>query len=344
MLLGGSQGIGKDTLLEPVKHAVGPWNFQEISPSAMLGRFNGYLRSVILRISEARDLGDVNRFVFYDHLKTVTAAPPDVLRVDEKNLREHSIFNVCGVIITTNYKTGGVYLPADDRRTYVAWSNLEKEAFTEDYWKKLWAWYNEQDGIRKVAAFLCCYDLSLFNAKAPPPRTPAFYEIVASGVAPEEIELADLIERMGNPDALTIAQLSDRANTETDLHDLANWIDNRLNRKAIPHKFEQVGYVRVPNPDNKKQGIWSVKTWIIKPMATEAEAISQRQHVYAKASLSYPEQIKAVRTMIEQLEQGSKATANEEAKKRADEAKRQAEAAAHAQNMNFNRAGRQWGT
>ena len=28
-VLGGLQGIGKDTLLEPVKRAVGPWNFQE---------------------------------------------------------------------------------------------------------------------------------------------------------------------------------------------------------------------------------------------------------------------------------------------------------------------------
>jgi len=104
----------------------------------MLGRFNGFLRSVILRISEARDLGEVNRFAFYEHLKVVTAAPPDVLRVDEKNLREHYIFNCCGVIMTTNYKTGGVYLPPDDRRTYVAWSNVERERFDEIYWKKLW--------------------------------------------------------------------------------------------------------------------------------------------------------------------------------------------------------------
>ena len=72
-LLGGAQGIGKDTLLEPVKHAVGPWNFREVSPQQMLGRFNGFLKSVILRISEARDLGDVNRFEFYDHMKAYTA-------------------------------------------------------------------------------------------------------------------------------------------------------------------------------------------------------------------------------------------------------------------------------
>ena len=59
------------------------------------------------------------------------AAPPDVLRVDEKNLREHSVFNVCGVVMTTNHKTDGIYLPADDRRHFVAWSEKTKDDFTD---------------------------------------------------------------------------------------------------------------------------------------------------------------------------------------------------------------------
>ena len=37
LLLGGAQGIGKDTLLEPVKRAVGQWNFIEASPVQVLG-------------------------------------------------------------------------------------------------------------------------------------------------------------------------------------------------------------------------------------------------------------------------------------------------------------------
>jgi len=55
LVLGGPQGIGKDSLLEPVKAAVGPWNFIEVSPQQLLGRFNGFLKSVILRVSEARE-------------------------------------------------------------------------------------------------------------------------------------------------------------------------------------------------------------------------------------------------------------------------------------------------
>jgi hypothetical protein len=96
LVLMGAQGIGKDSILEPIKHAVGPWNFTEVTPTAMLGRFNGFVKSVILRVNEARDLGELDRYSFYDHLKMYTAAPPDVIRCDEKNLREHAVLNVCG--------------------------------------------------------------------------------------------------------------------------------------------------------------------------------------------------------------------------------------------------------
>jgi hypothetical protein len=165
LVLGGAQGIGKDTLLEPVKYAVGPWNLVEVSPIQMMGRFNGFLKSVILRVSEARDLGEGNRFVAYDHSKTYTAAPPDTLRVDEKHLREHYVFNCCSVIITTNYKTDGIYLPADDRRHYVAWSESVKEDFNQGYWKKLWGWY-AKGGIEAVAAYLAKLDISACQGAA----------------------------------------------------------------------------------------------------------------------------------------------------------------------------------
>src|SRR5262249_38031723 len=116
LVLGGEPGIGKDTLLEPVKHAVGPWNFSEVNPPQLLGRFNSFLKSTIMRISESRDLGEIDRYALYDHLKVYEAAPPDVLRIDEKHIKEFYIPNVTGVIITTNHRTDCLYLPAEDRR------------------------------------------------------------------------------------------------------------------------------------------------------------------------------------------------------------------------------------
>ena len=117
-----------------------------------------------------RDLGEVNRFTFYEHLKSFAAAPPDTLRVDEKNLREYYVLNCCGVIFTTN-KKDSLFIPPDDRRIYVAWSDLTKENFTAEYWKTLWGWYGD-GGDRHVAAYLAEADISDFDAKAPHPRRP----------------------------------------------------------------------------------------------------------------------------------------------------------------------------
>jgi hypothetical protein len=101
--------------LEPVKRAIGQWNWQEENPMTILeSRFNGYLKAVILRINEALDLGDFDRRRFYDHLKAIIASPSDVLRINEKHIREYYIPNLCGVVITTNHKTDGIYLPKDD--------------------------------------------------------------------------------------------------------------------------------------------------------------------------------------------------------------------------------------
>jgi hypothetical protein len=278
LVLGGAQGIGKDTLLEPVKHAIGPWNFQEASPGHVLGRFNGFLKSVILRINEAHDLGEFDRFQFYDRMKAYSAAPPDVLRVDEKHLREYPIINCCGVIITTNHKTDGIYLPADDRRHFIAWSDRAKEdsRFQNGYWTDLWSYY-AAGGTRDINAYLLERDISMFDAKAPPPKTDAFWAIVDANRAPEEPELADLLDQLSNPDAVTVGRLQDMAEG-----DFADWIKDRKNRRAIPHRLEKCGYVPVRNPD-ATDGLWKV--------------FGKRQAAYARNSLPIRDQIAAARKL-----------------------------------------------
>ena len=243
-----------------------------------MGRFNGYVKSVILRVSEARDLGETNRYAFYEHMKVFAAAPPDVLRCDEKNLREHSVMNVCGVIITTNHKTDGIYLPADDRRHYVAWSDLTKEDFVDDYWRNLWGWYS-RGGLGHVAAYLAEYDLSDFDPKAPPPKTPAFFDIVDANRAPEEAELSDIFDKMNNPDAVTLDRITKQATG-----DIAEWLRDRKNRRAVPHRMENCGYV--PVRAETKAGLWIIS--------------GTRQVVYARSGLSLSDQIKAARDLAKQ--------------------------------------------
>lgn len=278
LVLGGLQGIGKDTLLEPVKAAVGPWNVAGVSPAQVLGRFNGWVKAVVVIVNEARDLGDVDRFAFYDHSKVIIAAPPDVLRVDEKHLRETYVVNCCGVIITTNHLGDGLYLPADDRRHYVAWSPRTREDFAPGYWSKLYAWFGD-GGIGHVCAYLAALDLSDFDAKAPPPKTSAFWSIVSAGESPESGELRDVLDVLGMPTAITLQTLVDRAETDR-MHDLASDLKDRKSRRALPHKLERVGYVPVRNPD-AEDGLFKLR--------------GRRQAVYVQRALTVAEQIKAAR-------------------------------------------------
>jgi hypothetical protein len=295
LVLGGVPGIGKDTILEAVKHAVGPWNFSEVSPMKLFGAFNPHLKSVILRISEAHDLGDVNRYTYYERTKTLKAAPPDVLECNEKNLREHKVFNVCGVIETTNHLTDGLYLPPDDRRHYVAWSDLTEKSFSKVFWDEFWHWYST-GGLEDIAAYLNELDLTDFNPKAPPLKTKAFWTIVDANRAPEEGELADAIDKLGEaassgkikrPEAVTLDALI-RISSD----DFGTWLNDRKNRRAIPHRLATVGYIAVRNSD-AKDSLWKIG--------------ERRQVVYVKSELSLANQIKAARELVKEVNNEEKA-------------------------------------
>ncbi len=285
LVIGGQQGIGKDSLLKPVKRSVGPWNFAEIGPTHLLGRSNGFVKSVILCVSGARDLGKIKRFGyksmkrfgFYERMKLYTGAPPDLIRVDEKQGREYLAPNVAGVIITTDSKTEGIYLPPSDRRHYVAWSTLTRKDFTDNYWADLWRWY-EEGGSEHVAAYLAEYDLSAFDPKAPPPKTTAFWDIVEAGRAQEDAKLADALDALGNPSAVTIEMIA----SEMAPDDRWGLYDERNARLRL----EAVGYVSARNPAAPSDGKWTVRD-------------RGRQVVYARHELTPQEQLAEARQLFE---------------------------------------------
>jgi hypothetical protein len=207
-----------------------------------------------------------------------------VLRVDEKNLREHYVFNCLGFIVTTNHKTDGIYLPADDRRHYMAWSHRTKDEFSPEYWNKLWEWYGS-GGFGHVAAYLNEFDLADFDAKAPPRKTAAFWDIINANSAPEDAELADVLEALGNPEAVTLGQIIESAIAIAT--EAADWLMERKNRRAVPHRMERCGYVPLRNPD-AGDGRWKLQ--------------DKRQVVYARAKLSLRDQIAAAKGWVAEAE------------------------------------------
>jgi hypothetical protein len=184
------------------------------------------------------------------------------------------------VIITTNHKTDGIYLPADDRRHMVAWSNLSKEDFKPDYWRDLYRWYNN-GGNENVADYLTKLDIGYFNPKEPPPKAQAFWEIANANRAPEDAELADVLDDLGNPDVVSLTDVTNRASA---LHaTFAEWLRDRKNRRAIPHRFEDCGYVAVSNPHDS-EGRWKIN--------------GTRHTIYGKASLAVHDRIAAAREFV----------------------------------------------
>jgi hypothetical protein len=280
--LGGLQGIGKDTLLEPIKTAVGPWNFHEISPTNLMDTYNPFAKAVVLRMNEVHDLGDggrADRYALYERIKTYAAAPPNVLHCVDKYIRRFYVPNVLGLIITTNHKTDGVYLPSDDRRHLMAWSNCTKEQFSVDYFNRLWHWLQHEGGNGHVAAFLMQRDLSRFNPCGLPKQTAAFFDIVNASQAPEDAELADVLDEIGNgqgrPNVCSLLVLA--ASTQGAM---LEWLLDRRHRRSIPHRMERCGYIACRNPD-ADDGLWKID--------------GRRQVLYTKASLTPEQQLQAAR-------------------------------------------------
>jgi hypothetical protein len=172
-------------------------------------------------------------------------------------------------------------LPAGDRRTYVAWSECKPEDFFDDYWANLYAWY-ENGGNRHVTAYLETLDISGFDPKAPPAKTPVFWEIVAVSEPPEDAELKDGIDRLGaekhrdetepgtedqrRPDVLTPLELVGAKGNEM----LAYLLEHK-HRKSIPHRLNRCGY-KIYRNIKAKDGYWKIK--------------GARQPIYVRAELS----------------------------------------------------------
>lgn len=275
--------VGKDSLLEGWRYAIGSANWAETTPKAMLNsQFNGYRKSVVLRINECHDLGEHSRFEFYDHMKDLSASGPFALPVNEKHRAEYYIPNATAPVLTTNHRLV-FYVLANDRRNLFCWSVCNGSEFDETYWNAFYAWY-EAGGYENVAAYLMARDLSRFDPKAAPFKTPWFWESVESSRDAEEPEMLDTIEKIGFDNAFTLDDLKGQAAVTMDLWDLLN---DPKKRRVVSHRLEKCGYMPVRNPD-VTSGLWMVA--------------GKRKVVYAGRDLSPSAQMDAVLRRVNKAE------------------------------------------
>jgi hypothetical protein len=258
-----AQGIGKDSILTPIETILGEWNVADISAhQAMDEKYNPFLRSLLLKINEATDLADADRFDFYNRRKPWMAGPPARLAVTDKYVGLCYVDNVVFTVISGNDKAG-MHLDPDDRRHFTAWSELRAADFESGYFDRVHRWY-DVGGTAHVAAYLAAVDLSDFDPKAPPPKTAAHYEIMNMGRPSEAGALGDLLDYFDapfseeRPTVVTIEQLREVARWKpdrfADVHDLLN---DRKMKKQLGHRLREAGYTAVRNT-SAQDGRWLI--------------------------------------------------------------------------------------
>lgn len=164
-----NEGVGKDTLLEPLRIAIGKDYTREISPETIAGSFNDFL--VGAKLIVVQEMHNFERRETMNRLKPLIAAPPEALPVNEKFKGTFYIPNIASLVFFTN-EPDALSPGKGDRRYFICWNDNDPMP-AEDF-DRIWTWLRA-GGAQKAARWLLDYDLAAagFNAKGRAPDTEA---------------------------------------------------------------------------------------------------------------------------------------------------------------------------
>lgn len=161
------EGIGKDTLLEPLRSAIGRRYVKEIGPQHLSSAFNPF--AVGAKLVIVQEMHNFERKETMNRLKPYVAAPPDAIAVNLKNRQEFFVPNLMSMVFCTN-EDDALALSKGDRRYFVTWNDNEPQP--REFYERLWDWL-AAGGREKVIRWLLNRDLSKFDAKGRAPMTEA---------------------------------------------------------------------------------------------------------------------------------------------------------------------------
>lgn len=169
------EGVGKDTVLSPVRFAMGGHNCTDVSPQQLESQFNEYLlNGTCLVVLQELDIGDKQKVA--NDLKVLcadTSAPTISVNVKNKTIIEAA--NTFGLISLTNNRNP-IYINKNDRRHHMIevnsrrisdsdWPGGEKGFFTAI------RQYYASGGLQVIGDFLYSRDISGFDPHNLPPAT-----------------------------------------------------------------------------------------------------------------------------------------------------------------------------
>ena len=167
VIVGETQGTGKDTAFGPFHRAIGIHNVATITPETLNTPWTHYLLAQVIRVEEMMSF---KRKEVANKLKPMISTPPETVSVNTKNVKQYDIPNVQNWIMFTNHENA-VSIEATDRRYWVHKCCLEAPR-EPSYYAKLYGWY-DAGGCENVASWLLQRDLSAFNPMATPPSSEA---------------------------------------------------------------------------------------------------------------------------------------------------------------------------
>jgi hypothetical protein len=255
LLIAGDQGVGKDTAIEFCCPAIGHWNVANIEPSDMDSAFNEFASATLVRISETANLHDMNKWAFNERMKVLIAGTPDFIQINPKYGQKFSVRMHCGVVLTTNHMTTGIFIPADDRRYDViecatkVEMGLNSDEEAKEYFGDLWGWYNNDGAAPHIAAFLQERNIKKFSAASGQRKTSAHTTIVVSNMSNDHWAI-DALEELGEPEMVRADAVLSIAMKEGNGNLTIKELNARLQATMI-----RAGYNVFRNPE-RRDGRW----------------------------------------------------------------------------------------
>ena len=245
--LSGPSGIGKDTLLKVLAMLCGRGNWQQCTPSMIMSDFNEWARTLFLLLNELDSVKAEDRYGLYDRSKIYLASPPDVLPYNVKRATLQAIMNVLLLIATSNHLDTPLRMAGDDRRWYVMWTDVKRTDFAPDFHRKFHEWL-DAGGSEAVMQYLLTLDVSDYDPNALPPMTDAKASVQASSADMMVGRMADLLDAMGRPLALSVGQLEHGSNTHRIGFDNGETFKATRYRRVYFGWLRENDYVPISNP------------------------------------------------------------------------------------------------
>jgi hypothetical protein len=191
------QGLGKDTMVAPIKLAVGDRNWREELIYSLADNFTEAIEHKLLIVGETAQpkKGFVSAHDFGTRLKPLLSQPPTELKINKKFQAPYTIPNRLAVILFSN-ETNPLHLERGQRRVHVV-NRLGVQSALPDYFWNLHEWL-KAGGAELAASYLLSYPLSEAEKRefigGIAPENEAKIELENQNIQPQLAALEDIIQ------------------------------------------------------------------------------------------------------------------------------------------------------